>query len=148
MPDMQTSNATVMHSFTQNKRSSSPAKPLFILLIAVCLGIGAGYGIARYSAKTGTSVLPLPDVNKGKVYGSNDTSIFKDSAEGVLQPGGSAGEGQYHLVRPGGESQNVYVTSSTLDLSQFIGKKVKVWGQTQASQKVGWLMDVGRVEIE
>lgn len=138
----------VMHSFSSKKKSSSPVGALFILLVALCLGIGAGYGLAKVSAKTGTSIIPVPDVDKGKTFGSSDTSTFKDTAEGTLQNGGSQGEGQYHLIRPGGTSQNVYLTSSTLDLSQFVGKKVKVWGQTQASQKVGWLMDVGRVEVE
>jgi hypothetical protein len=57
------------------------------------------------------------------------------------------GEGQFHLVRPGGDSQNVYLTSSTVDLSEFIGRKVTIWGQTQKAQKVGWLMDVGGVKV-
>jgi hypothetical protein len=66
----------------------------------------------------------------------------------VVKEGGIEDEGQYHLVRPGGDSQNVYMTSSSVDLAQFIGKKVKVWGQTQAAKKAGWLMDVGRVQVE
>jgi hypothetical protein len=65
-----------------------------------------------------------------------------------LQEGGIDGEGQYHLVRPGGDSQNVYLTSSVVDLSLFVNKKVKVWGQTQTAQKAGWLMEVGRVQVE
>jgi hypothetical protein len=42
---------------------------------------------------------------------------------------------------------NVYLTSSTVDLSPFVGKKVRVWGQTFTGQKAGWLMDVGLVEV-
>ena len=56
-------------------------------------------------------------------------------------------EGQYHIERPGGVSQNVYLTSTTVDLSQFIGKKIRVWGETFSAQKAGWLMDVGLVEV-
>ncbi len=51
------------------------------------------------------------------------------------------------MVRPGGDSQNVYLTSSIIDLSRFVKKKVKVWGETHAAQHVGWLMDVGRLEV-
>jgi hypothetical protein len=79
--------------------------------------------------------------------GSNDTKTFKDTAEGTLKTGGIDGEGAFHLERPGGDSQNVYMTSGTVDLSKLIDKKIKVWGQTQAAQHAGWLMDVGRIEV-
>jgi hypothetical protein len=85
-------------------------------------------------------------VQSGKTYGSDDLKTYKDSTEGVLKEGGIEGEGQFHLERPGGESQNVYMTSSTVDLSLFLNKKIKVWGATQTAQKAGWLMDVGRVQ--
>lgn len=62
--------------------------------------------------------------------------------------GGVDGEGTHHLVRPGGDSQNVYLTSSVVDLNQFVGKTVKVFGQTFATQTAGWFMDVGRVELK
>ncbi len=85
-------------------------------------------------------------IQKGQTFGKNDEA-YKDTAEGVLNEGGIDGEGQFHLTRPGGESQNVYITSSNIDLSQFIRTKIKVWGQTQKAQKAGWLMDVGKVEV-
>jgi hypothetical protein len=141
---------TVMHSFKDDKSSFSPKKAVTIFIVLIIFGLGAGYSLAKYSAKTGNSVPLLPSKSsavKGKTYGSDDTGTFKDTAEGVLQEGGIDGEGQFHLVRPGGDSQNVYMTSSTVDLSQFVGKKIKVWGQTQTAQKAGWLMDVGRVEV-
>ena len=68
-------------------------------------------------------------------------------AEGTLKKGGIQDEGQFHLVRPGGDSQNVYLTSSIVDLSKFVDKKIKVWGQTQKARVAGWLMDVGKVEV-
>jgi hypothetical protein len=140
----------VMHSFTETKTSGSPMKILVVLLVIAVLGVGTGYGLATFSAKTGTNIPLLPkasSVQTGKTYGSNDTKTFKDTAEGVVKEGGVNGEGQYHLVRPGGDSQNVYMTSSFVDLSLFIGKKVKVWGETQKAETAGWLMDVGKVEV-
>jgi len=44
---------------------------------------------------------------------------FPDKTEGVLREGGIEGEGNFHLERPGGESQNVYLTSTTVDLELF-----------------------------
>ena len=81
------------------------------------------------------------------VIGSTDTKTFRDSAEGELQSGGINGEGTHSLIRPGGESQTVTLTSSVMDLSQFEGKKVRVWGETFAGQSAGWFMDVGKVEV-
>lgn len=86
-------------------------------------------------------------IQKGQSFGSDDTVTYKDITEGVLKEGGIGDEGQYHLVRPGGESKNVYIISSLVDLSKFLNRKIKVWGQTQKAQKAGWLMDVGRVEV-
>ncbi len=143
--------APVMHSFTENQKSSSPSKLVVVLLVVALLGVGTGFGLSKFSEKTGTSILPSalnPNApQKGKTYGTGDTKTFKDTAEGVLKEGGIEGEGQYHLERPGGESQNVYMTSSLVDLSEFVGKKVKVWGETQKAEKAGWLMDVGKVEV-
>jgi len=34
-----------------------------------------------------------------------------------------------------------------LDLSEFNGKCVQVWGETFAAQEAGWLMDVGRLKL-
>jgi hypothetical protein len=142
----------VMRNFNETPKSSSPgSKPLIILIVVAILGVGTGFGLAQMSSGSGKSIIPLPKVSsveKGKTYGATDTSAFKDTAEGTLKEGGIEGEGQYHLVRPGGDSQNVYMTSSTVDLSQFIDKKVKVWGATQTAQHAGWLMDVGKVEVQ
>lgn len=132
-------------------------KPLItIAVIALILGSCSGYAAANFTgiAKKGpvsiggNGSLGSAEIKKGATFGVSDTKAFPDTAEGTLQKGGINGEGQYHLVRPGGDSQNVYLTSSTVDLSQFEGKKVKVWGATQAAQTAGWLMDVGKLEVE
>ena len=77
---------------------------------------------------------------------SKDAS-FKDSAEGYLEEGGLEGEGSHKLLRPGGDSQTVYLTSSVTDLDELVGTEVRIWGETFKGQKAGWLMDVGRVEV-
>ncbi len=87
------------------------------------------------------------DVKEGDIFGSPNEDDFKDNAQGILQDGGIGNEGSHHLVRPGGVSQNVYLTSSVTDLSKFIGMEVEVWGETFAGEQAGWLMDVGRVKV-
>ena len=137
------------------KFDSSKAKPPWtkILIAVVVMGLFggvSGFLIAKGTAQQagGTKeVTSASEITKGTTFGSNDTKTFNDTAEGVLKEGGIDGEGQFHLERPGGESQNVYLTSSAVDLSLVKGKKIKVWGQTQKAQRAGWLMDVGRVEV-
>ncbi len=129
----------------------NPWVPIIVIAAAVgVLGIGSGFLISRGTAgeiTTTKSTDKGSNVTKGASFGSNDTKTFKDTVEGELKEGGIDGEGQYHLERPGGVSQNVYLTSSAVDLSLLVGRKVKVWGETFAAEKAGWLMDVGRVEV-
>lgn len=128
---------------------------LLIFIFLLLFGVGTGFIVAMMMSKgssgaitTSTGeVIEEGDVKKGTVVGSDDTKTFKDEASGILREGGIDGEGAYHLERPGGESQNVYLTSTVVDLEPMIGKKVKVWGKTFAGEKAGWLMDVGRVEL-
>ena len=139
----------VMHSF-KDQEVAFTSKYIIILVAIVLFGVTIGFMLSRFTVKTGKSMLPgvvKNSVEKGKIYGSDDTKTFSDVAEGEMKEGGIEGEGQFHLERPGGESQNVYMTSSLVDLSKFIDRKVKVWGQTQKAQTAGWLMDVGRVEV-
>ena len=128
-------------------------KMIAILLVLVVVGIGGGYvlssrGTSGVSGIPDNKITSASQVKTGTILGSNDTATFNDTAEGTVQNGGIDGDGQYHLVRPGGASQYVYLTSSTLDLSLVLNKKIKVWGQTLAAQHAGWLMDVGRVQVE
>lgn len=125
-----------------------PKKMLFGGLVIILAGVLTGYILSTSSSKGGSGITPgTGGVSTGKTVGSTDTKTFPDSAEGNLESGGLNGEGTHKLIRPGGDSQTVYLTSSVLDLNQFVGKKVKVWGQTFSAQKAGWLMDVGRVEV-
>ena len=138
----------IVHNFEE----STPffTKNLIIILVVVFLfGIGSGYLLSqRGGAITGTTqTVDKGSIKKGTIEGAKDMSAFKDIAEGTLKKGGIDGEGAYHLERPGGPSQYVYLTSSIIDLSKYIDKKIKVWGETQKAQKAGWLMDVGKVEV-
>lgn len=142
--------SSLVHTFDP-KASLLKGKLIALIAIVVILGISTGFYFAKSGVRVGSTTIGGKNSGssapKGMVVGSNDTSVFKDTVEGRLQEGGINGEGQFHLVRPGGDSQNVYLTSSIVDLSQFKGKKIKVWGQTQKAQTAGWLMDVGKVEV-
>ncbi|MBU1085437.1 MAG: hypothetical protein ABIJ43_01850 [Candidatus Beckwithbacteria bacterium] len=125
-------------------------KIMAIFLFLVFLGVGTGYGL--YSFKKPKAVKKLSTeisgvLETGDTFGVMDEDAFRDVAEGEMAAEGIDGEGSHHLIREGGESKYVYLTSSIIDLDQFIGKKVKVWGETFEAQKAGWLMDVGRLEV-
>ncbi|OGJ37317.1 MAG: hypothetical protein A2383_01435 [Candidatus Pacebacteria bacterium RIFOXYB1_FULL_39_46] len=127
----------------------------FLILgaVAIVAGLATGYGAFRLQLKSnGESPAANQQVageiiNNGDVFGIKDDQTFKDSAEGYLEKGGIDGEGSHSLLREGGESQTVYLTSSITDLDKLVGMKVKVWGETFKSQTAGWLMDVGRVQV-
>lgn len=148
---MENNKSPLLHRFDQGGKSSS-SKLFVMLFVAILLGVGTGYllvgkttGVNSPSVtKTGEITA---DVKKGDIFGSEDTKTFSDKAEGTLKPGGIEGEGQFHLVRPGGDSQNVYLVSSIVDLSKLENRKIRVWGSTQTAQYAGWLMDVGKVEV-
>lgn len=136
-----------------DSRDSLKNKTNFIIfgvyLLLIIMGVGTGYVLSKNNSVLGTSNQNNSGmVNSGKVVGSTDSATFKDSAVGVIQKGGIDGEGTHQLIRPGGASQTAYLFSSVIDLDQYIGKKVKVWGQTVAGQKASWLMDVGKIELQ
>ncbi|MDO8497073.1 MAG: hypothetical protein Q7S61_00820 [bacterium] len=123
-----------------------PIKMFVVALVAVLVvGVGAGYAVSQ--ARGGSTTGGASKGPVQKTAGTQNTKIFKDKAEGILKEGGVEGEGSFHLERPGGTSQNVYLTSSSLDLSGYIGRKVRVQGETFSAEKAGWLMDVGYVEV-
>jgi hypothetical protein len=132
-------------------RVKGKANPRIYLagLAVIIAGIGSGWLLA---GRPGGAVLGngsgAPDAGKidGGV-GIADESTFRDSAEGILKTGGIDGEGTHHLVREGGESKYVYLTSTVIDLEGFAGKQVEVWGETITARKAGWLMDVGKVKV-
>jgi hypothetical protein len=115
----------------------------------VVLGVLTGWllsgGLKSGSSSTGATV---PGAVESKTEaGLADESTFKDTATGTLEKGGISGEGTHHLVRDGGASQYVYLTSTVIDLGSFEGKRIQVWGETISAKKAGWLMDVGKVKV-
>lgn len=143
-------NQTIIRSLGGDT-NGMPFTKAFLVFVVVCfVGGFLGYAISKakggITTKNQSKETTQKDSTSTTSVGINDKKTFKDSAEGLLKEGGIDGEGNFHLERPGGESQNVYLTSSTVDLSKYIGKKVRVQGATFKGEKAGWLMDVGLVE--
>ncbi len=114
----------------------------------VLMGLGTGFLLTQNTKVTNIQSNESPKMVKtDKVEGVSDTKNFKDSAEGMMERGGFNGEGTHRLIRDGGPSQTAYLVSSVIDLDTYVGKKVKVWGETFAAKKASWLMDVGKIEI-
>lgn len=115
-----------------------------VLVVAAVLGAITGYSL---TGKSGGSLAKLPTGSPKAAI--QDTQTFRDFAEGTLKAkpakSNDYSEGSHVLVRDGADP--VALTSSVVDLSQYEGKKVKVFGETQKALKQGWLMDVGRVEV-
>lgn len=147
-------------SFVTEKAPKMKNKSLIpVIIVFILVAVGGFYGGAWLKAKnSGTIVsaelssiqadIPTTGVKIGDIFGSADEKIFKDPATGVIDKGGFNGEGTHKLVRAGGVSQTVYLTSSTIDLDALVGHQVTIWGETFKGQKVGWLMDVGRAKVE
>jgi hypothetical protein len=139
-----------MHSLNAEETQKMLPLPAVIVLVVIVVigGSIGGYLLANKSTKINLNSTSPSAVQTDTAAGVVDKTTFKDSAEGILREGGIEGEGNFHIERPGGVSQHAYLTSSTVDLSKYVGKKVKVWGQTFQGQKAGWLMDVGLIEIK
>ncbi len=152
---MEQQNQNIIHSIETPKSPAgkSPIMAIIIFLIVIAAGIGTGYGVKTLMTNTGgqkSTTSTTTSTKKETVVqsaGIKDEKTFSDKAEGVLREGGIEGEGAFHLERPGGKDQTAYLTSTTVDLEPYIGKKVRVLGKTFAGKKAGWLMDVGYVEV-
>jgi hypothetical protein len=131
---------------------SQEMKPVVyvVFVILIVFGVLTGFVLSRNQSssanKPGNTITQTS--SDKKTVGVSDTQTFKDSATGVIEMGGADNEGTHKLIRDGGPSQTVYLISSVVDLDQFAGQKVTVWGQTMGAQNVAWLMDVGKVEMQ
>ena len=132
----------------------SPVKKNVVLglisVVVVLAGVYAGYLFSGVGKSTGTSTGNSSGksvVASNKEAGAKDESKFSTTTDGVLEEGGIGGEGNYHLVRGSGPSQYAYLTSSSVDLAPFVGKKVQIWGDTMSGKKAGWLIDVGKIKV-
>lgn len=149
-------NLSSQDTFVSQTNNNKNAK--IIIAIIVIFGITAGFWISRFwPTKTAvslsdletngtTTVTDTTSLKVGVLYGETDKS-FTDSATGTIADGGLNGVGTHVLKRDGGDSQTAALTSSTVDLSLFVGKKVQITGQTNSSNKVAWLLDVGNIKI-
>jgi|SRR5579872_5093661 len=129
--------------------------PFLLILVIVGAGIGSGLVLSsRNKSKQVAAANSLTTQNGQQVTPQVQQSFnqtFSDQAEGVIEKNDQLdkyAQGTHKLIRAGGDSQTAYLTSSVLDLDQYVGKKVKVYGETFGSSQVGWLMDVGKVEVE
>lgn len=129
--------------------------PSLVILMIVVAGAVTGYFLSKRG-----SLASVPTESKQLIGGAEliqgpneigikDESVFKDTSQGKIGINDNKEiiEGSHKLLRPGGPSQTAYLTSSVLDLNQFLGKCVQIWGETFAGQKAGWLMDVGRIKV-
>lgn len=126
-------------------------KNLFLIsgsLLIVLAGVATGWVLS--GIPQGKSAL-LKDIAPGAEKpqteaGISDGEEFPDT-EGILEEGGIEGEGTHHLVREGGPARYVYLTSTVINLQDYVGKTVQVWGETIAGRHAGWLMDVERLKV-
>ncbi|MFH0864159.1 MAG: hypothetical protein V1858_03670 [Candidatus Gottesmanbacteria bacterium] len=145
----QETNEQLVQPITPAKKITLPKNSLIIIMIFVVIAGGiTGFLLAQ--KQTGLSLIggKAKVIQTEKIVGSTDTKAFPDTAEGTLEKGGIDGEGTHKLImNPKDPSQTAYLTSSVVNLDDFVGKKVRVHGQTFSAQKAGWLLDVGQVEI-
>ena len=149
---------TIISKPVIKKEGKSMKKAPLFAVLALLFGVGSGFALfkvyplpvrsqtntTQQSSTQGTSE---QKVEVGQVYGEKDASAFKDEVEGVLLTGGVNGEGTHRIVREGGVSQTVYLTSSSVDLNLFVNHRVMIKGETFRAQYAGWLMDVGQVKV-
>lgn len=133
------------------------AKKTFVIICAVALIAGTLTGLGAFKLKNkntnqlasveNITVENANQVKNGDVFGVQDKDTFADNATGYIEAGGIDGEGSHKLLREGGASQTVALTSSVVDLDKLVGFEVKLYGETHKAEKAGWFMDVGRVEV-
>src|SRR5690242_8127529 len=122
-------------------KSESLAKPflagqspsrliLGVAILSIVLGGITGFVLSR---KGGSQVGGPLLVGGAPKSAQQDARTFRDFAEGVIKvkptpADGEYSEGTHTLERQG--AVPVALTSSVVDLSQYEGKKVKVYGET------------------
>jgi hypothetical protein len=149
----QEARQTIPFRSVPKRNMLSKLLPILIVVVVVAAGIFSGliFSSRAKSAKQATSSTLQNDQNLAPEVQKSFNQTFKDQAEGLIEKNDQFdkyAQGTHKLIRPGGESQTAYLTSSVLDLDKYVGKKVKVFGETFGSSQVGWLMDVGKVETE
>lgn len=161
IPKLQT-NPDLSTTTVKNGLSLSSKKlPLYVIVVSLSLVIGFFLsrffpGLSPFSANSSTSSAgqsvtltqqaTTEDIKPGVLYGQTGQD-FSDTASGIIRSGTINGVGTHILERQGGKTQWASLTSSAVDLDLFIDKTVEVNGQTNASNKTSWLLDVGTIKI-
>lgn len=153
----QNQNPQLVPGFTKvpiKPKLAMASKFIPILVIVLIVGAGIFSGLVAASRSKSEVSVAKSSIDEENLTPEQKTSFnqtFKDQAEGTIETNDQLdkyAQGTHKLIRPGGEDQTAYLTSSILDLDQYVGKKVKVFGETFGSSQVGWLMDVGKVEVQ
>ncbi len=152
--DPSPSSSTPTPSITPQGTSKKPTPAIIgFFALAIILGVFTGAMVKNLNSSSPGENLRGVDIDEtslqvGDSFGVDDTDLFPDKVTGYLEKGGINGEGTHSLLRTGGVSQTVYLTSSIVDLDEFVGHQITIWGETFTGQKAGWLMDVGRVQVD
>lgn len=146
-------NVKNLYSEKITKQLLNPADPIkliaAVVIISGIIGILSGFSMSKNGGSGGGLGAAITGASAPKTA-QQDNRTFRDFAEGTLKVKPAPknpnqySEGTHVLERTG--AVPVALTSSVVDLTQFEGKKVKVFGETQKALKEGWLMDVGKVE--
>jgi len=119
-----------------------------LLVMAIVAGTFTGYLL---SVNINSKAAGIPGLKvKDNEIGVDDASTNRDCAKGLLEaadPLDKKIEGSHKLIREGGPSQTIYLTSSVIALDDYIGKEIEVCGETLHSKRVPWLMDVGKLKL-
>lgn len=132
-----------------SRENLAKAAPFLIVLAIVAAGIFSGLVASSRGKSAASSSIKEEELTPEVKQSFAQT--FRDEAEGTIEKNAefdTYAQGTHKLLRPGGEDQTAFLTSSVLDLDEYVGKKVKVFGETFGSSQVGWLMDVGKVEVQ
>ena len=148
----QQSSGSITQPMEPKKTAKFFAKivPLLLIIVLIGAGIFTGLMLSSVNKSKASQGNVLSEENLAPEIKENFSQTFKDEAEGIVEKNDDFekyAQGPWKLIRTGGESQTAYLTSSVMDLDEFIGKKVKVYGETFGSDQVSWLMDVGKVEV-
>ncbi len=129
--------------------------PFILIILIVAAGTFSGLVLSsRAKAGINQSKEAKAGIEEEELTGQQKESFnqtFNTQAEGKVEKNEDLdkyAQGTHKLIRPGGEDQTAYLTSSVLDLNEYVGKNVVVYGETFGSTQVGWLMDVGKVEVK
>lgn len=149
--ETQTKQTIPLKDISSSKISPSISSVIPIILVLAITGLGIFSGLVLFSRQKNldTKASISTEENLNPEMKESFAKTFKDEAQGTIERNDDLdqyAQGTHKLIREGGESQTAFLTSSVLDLDEFVGKKVKVFGETFGSEQVGWLMDVGKVE--